>query len=42
MDDDNDDDGDDDDVEETNAARSFVSSSLEKETKEPCYPPLLF
>ena len=30
-----------DDAKEKNAARSFVSFSLEKETKEP-WPPLLF
>ena len=41
---DNNDDNDNDnnnDAEETNTARSFVSFSLEKETKEPFHPPLL-
>ena len=31
-----------DDADETNAARSFVSFSSEKETKEPWPPPLLY
>ena len=30
-----------DNAEETKAAHSFVSFSFEKETKEPCHPPLL-
>ena len=41
-DDDNNNNGDDDDAEEMNAARSFVSFSSEKETKEPRPPPLLY
>ena len=41
VDDDDDDNNDGDDEEETSAARSFISFPLEKETEEPCHPPLL-